>query len=501
VKHVRGPTRQGSRQRGRAAACAGALALVGALSACTASFDFERARRYLERPPAPKLPTLQEGPAAADLPPPEGLRAVSGELRKVPLKWDPLLAGDVGGYLVERAPTREGPFERLVPIAGELATTYIDHVTSPPEPPTLASATEDVAAPSPQNAAVSDRSEGVNGAEAHAEAEIPETETAPPEVSEAAPEADGLDGVTYFYRVRAFTPAGQLAARASEVVAATTAAAPAAPEDLRAYSHQPRKVPLSWRAPADPTVSGYRVGRSPNSLGPFEPVAEVEGRHTTTHVDQGLGDLRLFYYQATSLNAAGGEGPPSEPVRAVTKPEPLPPIGLQVVERRLGSNRLAWSPNVEPDIAQYRLLRLREGAGKPESVTTVPHTSLEARDTEVGAGENITYSLVVFDDDGLESAPGEPVTVRSEGYDLRADAQPAGVHLTWNPRTEEGYRGARILRRGRLSRREFPIVPGSDFVDTDVKPGRSYRYSVTLLMAGGSPAPRSEPVEVQVPPE
>ncbi len=471
MKNVSGPTRQGRRARGRAAACA--LALVGALSACTASFDFERARRYLERPRAPRLPTLQEGPAAADLPPPEGLRAVSGELRKVPLKWDPLLAGDVGGYLVERAPTREGPFERLAPIAGALATTYVDRVTSPPEAPTLASATEDVAAPSPQNAAVSDGGERANG----------------------------LDGVTYFYRVRAFTPAGQLAARASEVVAATTAAAPAPPEDLRAYSHQPRKVPLSWRASADATVSGYRVGRSPNSLGPFEPVAEVEGRHTTTHVDQGLGDLRLFYYQVTSLNAAGGEGPPSDPVRAVTKPEPLPPIGLQVIERRLGSNRLAWAPNVEPDIAQYRLLRLREGAGKPEIVTTVPHTSRGARDTEVGAGETVTHSLVAFDRDGLESAPGKPVTVRSEGYDLRADVQPDGVHLAWNPRTEEGYRGARILRRGRLSRREFPIVTGSDFVDTDVKPGRSYRYTVTLLMEGGSSPPRSAPVEVQVPPE
>ena len=130
MKNVSGPTRQGRRPRRRAAACA--LALVGALSACTASFDFERARRFLERPPAPTLPTLQEGPTAADLPPPEGLRAVSGELRKVPLKWDPLLTGDVGGYLVERALTREGPFERLAPIAGELATTYIDHVTSPP---------------------------------------------------------------------------------------------------------------------------------------------------------------------------------------------------------------------------------------------------------------------------------------------------------------------------------------------------------------------------------
>jgi len=482
------------RPRRRTAACA--LALVGALSACTASFDFERARRYLERTPEPTLPTLQEGPAAPDLPPPEGLRAVSGELRKVPLKWDPLLAGDVGGYLVERAPARAGPFERLVPIAGALATTYIDHLTAPPEAPTAASASEDVAAPSPQNPAASAGGEGTEEAKASAEAE-----SDAPDASEAAPGANDLDGVTYFYRVRAFTPAGQLATWSSGVVAATTAPAPAAPEDLRAYSHQPRKVPLSWRASEDPTVSGYRVGRSPTSGGPFQRVAQVEGRHTTIYVDQGLGDLRVFYYQVTSLNAAGGEGAPSEPVRAVTKPEPLPPIGLQVVERRLGSNRMAWSPNVEPDVAHYRLLRLREGAAKPESVTTVPHASHEARDDAVGAGETVTYTLVAFDGDGLESAPGEPVTVQSEGYDLSADVQPDGVHLLWNPRTEEGYRGARVFRRERLSRREFPPVAGSHFIDTGVRPGRSYRYTVTLLETGGNSAPRSATVEVRVPPE
>jgi fibronectin type 3 domain-containing protein len=471
------------------------------LSACTASFDFERARRYLERTPKPALPTLQEGPAAEDLPPPEGLRAVSGELRKVPLTWDPVLAGEVGGYLVERAPTRTGPFEQLATIAGALATTYIDHITSAPQEPIVAGAGGDVAAPSPQDAVAADAGEGAETEEASAGPESSESETGPPDDSEVAPGASSPDGVTYFYRVRAFTPAGQLAFWKSEVVAATTAAAPAAPEDVRAFSHQPRKVPLSWRAPEDPTVSGYRVERSPTDGGPFEPVAQVEGRHTTTYVDRGLGDLRVFYYQVTSLNAAGGEGAPSEPVRAFTKPEPLPPIRLQVLERRLGSNRLAWEPNVEPDIALYRLLRLREGADEPEIVTTVSRDSLAARDTAVGAGETVTYSLVAFDGDGLESAPGDGVTVRSEGYDLSAEVRPDGVHLAWNPRTEEGHHGARIFRRSRLSRREFPPVTGSHFVDATVKPGQSYRYSVALLAADGSSAPRSAPVEVQVPRE
>ncbi|MFQ5417381.1 MAG: hypothetical protein ACE5FL_10085, partial [Myxococcota bacterium] len=109
------------------------VALCCVLCACTASLDFERARRLLRRPATPELPTLQSGEGTADLPRPERLRATSGELREVPLKWDPVLVHDVGGYLIERAQQRDGPFERLAPVAGGLTTTYIDQIETAPD--------------------------------------------------------------------------------------------------------------------------------------------------------------------------------------------------------------------------------------------------------------------------------------------------------------------------------------------------------------------------------
>ena len=102
---------------------------------------------------------LREDPPA-DLSAPEGLRAVSGQLRSVPLKWEPLLVGDVGGYVVERADQREGTSERIARVPGALTTTYVDRDTLPSNPPVSA--------------------EPVN------EGETP-----------------ALDGLTWFYRVRA----------------------------------------------------------------------------------------------------------------------------------------------------------------------------------------------------------------------------------------------------------------------------------------------------------
>jgi hypothetical protein len=367
----------------------------------------------------------------------------------LPLQWDPLLTSDIAGYVVERGPAREGPFARLARVEGRLITFYVDR--------------GDATAPDSKDPGLE-------------------------------------DGVTLFYRVRAYTPAGRVSVAASEVVAATTAPAPEAPAGFRTYSYQPRQVPLSWRASQDATAAGYVVYRSPSSGGPFEPLAELEGRYTTAYVDSGLGDLRVFYYQVATRNTLGGEGPPTETVQAVTKPEPLPPIGLRVVEQRLGTNQLMWEPNVETDITEYRLLRIREGADAPEVVASVPPGATTAEDDAVAASERVAYTLVGVDGDGLQSANSEPIGVECEGYGLSARGESDGVHLTWNPRAEEGFHGARVLRTRWLASQELAFAPSGSYVDGDARPGQRYRYVVVLERPDSTRAPPSLPIEIEVPP-
>ena len=418
---------------------------------------------------------LREEPAA-DLTAPENLRATSGELRSVPLKWEPLLVGNVGGYLVERAATGDGAFESIAQVVGRLATIYVDRNTVPMEPHVSAAPTDDASGEA---------------------SEFTEVEVSPDPGSETVGSPE--DGITWFYRVRAYSTDGRIAPAVSATAAATTAPPPEPPEDLRAYSRQPRNVPLSWRASEDPNVIGYRVERSPTSRGPFELLGEVDERHETIYVDRGLGDLRVFYYRVAAVNAAGGAGPSGTPVRAVTKPEPLPPLKLRIKEQRLGANELAWDPNVEEDIVEYRIFRTRAGKDKPEPVATVSSEQTAATDVEVAAGERIFYAVVALDRDGLESEPAESIEVESEGYGLSATARADGVHLEWNPRTEEGYRGGRITRTGLFQQKTLGFSPGSSFIDAEVSPGSTYRYYVVLEGFDQSLAPRSAPVEISIP--
>lgn len=418
----------------RAAQSAG-LGLLLLLCACAQARTF-----WLEFRHTP--PPLVDEPAA-DLSAPEGLRATSGEYRMIPLKWDPLLHGNVGGYLLERSPQREAAFSRLAEVRGRGAISYVDRGT------------------------------------------------------EQEPLADG---VTRFYRLRAFAPDGRLSGKTSPIVVGTTAPLPDPPEGLRAYSRQPREVPLSWNASPNPIVAGYQVERSPASDGPFEVVARLDGRHTTTYVDRGLGDLRVFYYRVASSNPDGGTGEASAAVRGVTKPEPLPPLGLRVSERRLGANVLEWQPNVETDLGEYRLFRARRDE-EPKLVAAVPAEARRARDAGVGAGDRLTYSLLAVDRDGLESRPSEAVPVESEGYELSATLQDDGIHLRWNPRTDEGYRGARVLRSAWFTRRRSAWSETGHYVDRDVKPGRRYRYVAILQGPDSGEAPPSLPIDVRVPKE
>jgi len=395
-----------------------------------------------------------------DLPAPEGLHATSGELRMVPLEWEPLLVGEVGGYLIERAPDREGPFEALASVPGRLTTNYLDRETVPAD------------------SAVS---------------------AAPAGAASPVESEQRLDGITWFYRVRAYSPEGTAGSRTSSLAVATTAPPPQAPGDLRAYSRQPRVVPLSWRTPEDPNVVGYRVERSPTASGPFELLAKIDGRHQTSHVDRGLGDLRVFYYRVIAVNAAGGLGYATEPVRAVTKPEPLPPIGLRTVAQRLGANEVTWEPNVEEDIVGYRLYRALEGEDAPALVASLDADETVATDPSVESGQVVSYTLVAIDRDGLESDPSNPIEVESEHYGLSATVRPDGVHLEWIDRSEEGFRGGHVFRTALLQNKNLGFSPANSFIDTDVRAGATYRYTVVLERADQSLAPRSAPVEISIP--
>lgn len=425
------------------------LALASAVLGCQTFLDLERARGLVRPSAADEIPVLVETPAA-DLAEVDGLTAVQDELRAVPLRWQPVLAGEVAGYSIERALSERGDYVRVGSVAGRYRSAWVDRGTD-----------------------LFPKQEGG---------------------------ANLGDGHSYFYRVRAFDAEGLLAPPGDRAAEARTAGAPAPPVHFQAFSRLPREVALRWAPSADPLAVGYVVLRSPAARGEFRPIARLAGRFTTTYLDEGLGDLRVFYYRIAVVNAVGGQGEPTKAERAVTKPVPLPPVGLAVTDQGLGVNELGWSANVEPDLRAYRLLRRREGS-ETEEVVEIEVGTTTARDPQVGSGESVAYLLVALDRDGLESAPSVEIEVESVAYGLEATVGDGVIELSWSADVQAGLAEIRVLSVGSFGAREIGRARLPAFAVPDVKPGASYRFRIVGIREDGSEAPPSREIRVQAPDE
>jgi fibronectin type 3 domain-containing protein len=382
---------------------------------------------------------------SVDLLAPTGLRVTSTGERQIALAWDPVLVGAISGYAVLRAPP-DGPFDPIGRTGSRFETVYVD----------------------------------------------------------AGRGADRLgDGTRWRYRLHTLDLDGRISRDHSDV-SATTDPPPDPPAGLRAYSNLPRRVVLAWDPNPSTYVWGYEVRRSPTLAGPWDAVARLEGRLATVHEDPVPGDLRVLYYRVVALNAFDGESEPSDPIRAVTKAEPLPPIGLDVTGRRLGRVVLAWQANVERDLRGYRVYRAeRDGPGwtSERVVASLAREELSFTDVRVGCGQQLRYRMRAIDSDGLESDFSEPLEVAGEDLGLAAK----GLRLEWDAKRASAWPLARVsqIRRALPDRTLGEVPSKGPFPLGDLAPG-SYRLGVTLLHPPGAESPPPAPAprcltEVRIP--
>ena len=370
--------------------------------------------------------------------PPEGLRVTSNEDRQIALAWDPVLVGDVAGYAILRAKgTGEGPYERVGITKSRFGTVF----------------------------------------------------------SDAGASAGALgDGQTYAYRVHPYDKNGRVS-RSHAALSATTEARPDVPDALQVYSNLPRSAVLSWKPSDARAVSGYAVYRCPTMAGPWERVTFVEGRLNTVYEDTVPGDLRVMYYRIAAVNRFGGESEPTEqPIRAVTKAEPLQPIGLEASASNVGRVDLHWAPNVEPDLASYEVWRaLRNDAafGDEVMIAQVPAGTTEFGDTSIGCGETARYRLRATDADALESFPSDPLVVKGQDAGLGVLRRDGALVLSWDPVRASGWAGVRVSEvRGALPDRELAsAVSGSELALPELDPGSEVLVS---FQSAGTPGGASE---------
>lgn len=284
-------------------------------------------------------------------PAPVGVAARSGLPRAVAIEWQPTPDEKVVGYEVERAEGAEGAFVKVQTLDGAGVTNCVDRAGAPRE----------------------------------------------------APAGRLKDSTLYRYRVRAFNTA-RVMSDWSEVVAATTKPAPAAPTGLSATTDRPKSVELEWRANPEPDIARYVVESRAADGARWRIVGAVAG---TATVHSGLDDGEARIYRVKAIDRDTLESAWSEEVPAHARPLPPPPTGLAFKWTAEGT-KIVWEPSRE-GVREYHVYR--KVFFSSERIMTVKEPAALLLPALVG--RKLSIAVTAVDEQGLESEPSVVLEIRA----------------------------------------------------------------------------------------
>lgn len=174
------------------------------------------------------------------------------------------------------------------------------------------------------------------------------------------------------------------------------------------------------------------------------------------------------------------------------------PTGVTVDSRKDGV-RLTWQGSGP----KYHVLR---AAGTEMLQPLTDTDKAEYLDESAQFGTPYQYLIVAFTDDRHQSLASDPLPKPITPVDVFPPEVPAGltvtvgvnaIELQWEINTEADFRGYNVFRsidNGPFER-VASLIPAATYHDTDVQPGKTYRYQVSAADLLNNESNRSSPVE------
>ena len=340
--------------------------------------------------------------------------------------------------------------------------------------------------------------------------------------------ADSDEGKAIKVDVSFTDDAGNDESLSSEPTVVVAAAPPPSPDNVRAVAQKSGAVELTWDAPQDATVTGYRIERRPASgdHGDQQRSAGSPRDHHTLVEDTGSADTGYtdntaqkgvgYEYRVSARNEAGA-GEESDWVNA---------------EEATASNSPATGAPTISGIAQVgeTLTADTSGIADANGLSNVQYEyQWLADDSEISGATNATYILVAADEaktitvqvSFTDDADNEE-TLTSAATDVVAGAQPTeppdkprnlsatathdSVTLTWDNPGDDSITGYVILRRipGVDPQDHFDVLVAdtgtnaNTYTDDTVSAETRYTYRIKAINGAGT-SERSRWVHIDTP--
>jgi len=211
------------------------------------------------------------------------------------------------------------------------------------------------------------------------------------------------DNKTYYYTMTSFNKV-DVESELTETASATTKPRPVKPSGLKGEALKVKEVPLSWVANPEKDIAFYHVYRSSGSKDEFSRISKVQGKNS--YIDKELKDGSAYRYRIQAEDKDELLSDFSASISVQTKPKPKKISGL-TGDFREGKVELSWKAASEPDVTHYVVYEKRFFG--LEKLDIAKKTTFS--ETGLAKGKNKTYAVTSVDKDGLESEPGEEVTV------------------------------------------------------------------------------------------
>ena len=312
-----------------------------------------------------------------------------------------------------------------------------------------------------------------------------------------------VNGVTYYYVVRAFNGTRDSADSTQASAAPIDNLAPLAPTALAAVdtpNDEGGSIDLTWTPSTSVDVIQQRVYRSTTAGGGYTPVQTIAGRTTSAYTDTGLVNGTTYYYVIAAFDGSQ-ESPSSNEASAAPIDTIIPPAPLNVMASdrpadQGGALDLFWTPSTATDVTEQRVYRSSTTGGSYMLVTTIPDNTTNAY-TDVGLTNGAAYYYVVRAFDGTqESADSNEASAAP--IDNLAPTAPSGlsatdapadsggaIALAWTPSTSTDVTQQRVYRSLTSGGPYGPIASllsaATGYTDSGLTNGTTYYYVIAAF--------------------
>ncbi len=308
-----------------------------------------------------------------------------------------------------------------------------------------------------------------------------------------------------YYIVAAIDTAGNAAVSLAHYAMIIDSLPPAPPTHLTGSIDTTGLVTVRWDFGKEKDIKGYQVYFSNHRDHEFSQVTHHAIQDTVFQDTISMKTLtKKIYYRVVAIDYNSNYSAFSE-ILELKRPDVIPPTAAVMDHYKITEKgvELYWVSSSSEDLDKTVLYRMDEQTKIWKPIITYPITNNKQSYTDTTAllaGKFYSYSLICFDEDGLQSKRSVPIKLKYPdlktyqavtSIDAKSLIDEKSILVSWNYPVKGDYRFIIYRAVNGSAFSSYKSVSGSlsTFKDKELKKGSSYEYAVGVVFKNGKKAP------------